>query len=167
MIFCSDAIKVSELFCNTVSPPSIELIGVVFMMKYRTHIRRKKIFKPNPVLLIILAGLVGYAVIFAVITLFSLISSNVSPDETVMSVFTALALFIGSYVGGYISAKNRHKNGLLMGLCCGLFMFLIILIVGAVISKHTGGFGGSVKFIISVSAGGLGGLIGVNSTTFR
>lgn len=137
------------------------------MMKHRTHLRRRASFKPNPVLLIILAGVIGYMVIFAVITIFSAISSKVTPDDGVMSVFTTLALFIGAYVGGYISAKNRHKNGLLMGVCCGLFMFLVILIVGALISGHSKGFGAPVKFIITVTAGGIGGLIGVNSTTFR
>ena len=137
------------------------------MIKRRTHIRRKRGIKPDPVLIIIFAGGAGYIVIFAVITLFSALSSKVSPDESVMSVFTALALFIGAYVGGYISAKNRHKNGLLMGICCGLFMFLVILAVGTVISSHSNGYGAPVKFIITVTAGGVGGLVGVNSTTFR
>ncbi|WP_051588858.1 TIGR04086 family membrane protein [Ruminococcus sp. NK3A76] len=137
------------------------------MMKHRTHLRRIKRIKPDPVLLIILAGVAGYVVVFAMITVFSALSSRASPDDDLMSVFTALALFAGAYAGGYISAKNRHKNGLLMGVCCGLFMFLIILIVGTVISHHTNGFGAPVKFLITVVAGGVGGLIGVNSTTFR
>lgn len=137
------------------------------MLRYRTHLRRKIKIKPDPVLLVIIAGFVGYIVIFAVIALLSAISSRVSPDNDVMSVFTALALFIGAYVGGYISAKNRHKNGLLMGMCCGLFMFLIILVVGFFISGRSNGFGAPVKFIITIAAGGVGGIVGVNSTTFR
>ena len=137
------------------------------MMKHRTHLRHRRAVKLNPLMLVISAGIIGYVVVFAVITLFSAVSSRVSPNDSVMSVFTALALFIGSYVGGYISAKNRHKNGLLMGLCCGLFMFLIILIVGILISGRSNGFGAPVKFFITVVAGGVGGIIGVNSTTFR
>ena len=137
------------------------------MIRQRTHIRRKRNIRPAPVLLIILAGAVGYAVIFVIIALFSAVSSKVSPDNDVMSVFTALALFIGAYTGGYISAKNRHKNGLLMGVCCGLFMFIVILAVGAAISSRSNGYGAPVKFLITITAGGIGGLVGVNSTTFR
>lgn len=137
------------------------------MMKHRTHLRHRKGVKLNPLMLVVIAGAVGYAVVFAVITLFSAVSSRVTPNDSVMSVFTALALFIGAYTGGYISAKNRHKNGLLMGICCGMFMFLIILIVGIFISGRSNGFGAPVKFFITVIAGGVGGIIGVNSTTFR
>ena len=137
------------------------------MMKHRTHLRRSRGIRLNPFWLIVIAGVAGYIVIFAVMALLSAVTSKVSPDNNVLSVFTALALFIGSYVGGYISAKNRHKNGLLMGLCCGLFMFLIILFVGLFISGKTNGFGAPVKFFITVVAGGVGWIIGVNSTTFR
>lgn len=133
----------------------------------RTRIRRKRYIKLNAFTLILLAGGAGYMVILAAVSLLSVVTSKVAPDTPVISVFTALALFIGAYVGGYISAKNRHKNGLLMGVCCGLFMFLVILIIGLIISGRSQGFSAPVKFFITVAAGGIGGVVGVNSSTFR
>ena len=93
--------------------------GWYIMIRYRSYLRRSKRIKPNPLLLIVFAAFVGYIVIFAIISLLSIVSSKVSPDQSIMSIFTTAALFVGAFIGGYISAKNRHKNGLLMGVCCG------------------------------------------------
>lgn len=137
------------------------------MIRYRSYLRRSKRIRPNPLLLIVFAAFVGYIVIFAIISLLSIVSSKVSPDQSIMSIFTTAALFVGAFIGGYISAKNRHKNGLLMGVCCGLFMFLVIIVVGLVLSSHSGGAGAPAKFFITVIAGGVGGVVGINSSTFR
>ena len=137
------------------------------MMKRRTHLRRRRELKLSPLCLIAAAGAAGYFVVFTIISVFSFVTSKVTPDNSVLSAFTALALAAGAYFGGYISAKNRHKNGLLMGICCGLFMFLVIILVGVFISGSSDGFGAPVKFLITVVFGGVGGIIGVNSTTFR
>lgn len=133
----------------------------------RTHLRRRKSLKPGFLSLIALAAVGGYAVVLLLVSLLSFITSKAAPDNTVISVFTSLALFVGAYTGGYISAKHRHKNGLLMGLCCGLFMFLVILVIGLFISGKSEGFGAPAKFFITIIASGIGGVAGVNSTTFR
>ncbi|MGN0602132.1 MAG: TIGR04086 family membrane protein [Oscillospiraceae bacterium] len=115
----------------------------------------------------VLSSLLGFVVIFLCVLFFAFIVTKIDATDKVINVLSGIALCVGAYAGGYISAKKRRKNGLLMGILCGLFMFLIILVAGSFFVKTTSGFSPSIKLILTLVCGAIGGIVGVNSKRNR
>ncbi|MGN1133145.1 MAG: TIGR04086 family membrane protein [Oscillospiraceae bacterium] len=111
----------------------------------------------------IFSGIWAFIVVFAVMLLFAFIITKIDVGDKVVSVMSSIALCAGAYAGGYISARKRRSNGLLMGILCGLFIFLVILTVGSLFVKSMGGSSPSLKLILVLICGGIGGVVGVNS----
>ena len=113
------------------------------------------------------SSLAGFVAVFLCVLLFAFVITKINATDKVISFMSGVALCVGAYAGGYISAKKRQKNGLLMGVLCGLFMFLIILLVGTVFVKAVSGCPPSVKLILTLICGAIGGIVGVNSKNTR
>ena len=115
----------------------------------------------------VFSSFVGFVVVFLCVLLFAFIITKINATDKVISFMSGIALCVGAYAGGYISAKKRQKNGLFMGILCGLFMFLIILIIGSFFVKAVSGCSPSVKLILTLVCGAVGGIVGVNSKNTR
>lgn len=115
----------------------------------------------------IFSSIMGFLIIFVCILFFAFIITKIDATDKVISMMSGVALCVGAYVGGFVSAKKRRKNGLFMGVLCGLFMFLIILIVGSFFLKTVFGLSPTLKFIMTLICGGIGGIVGVNSKHSR
>ncbi len=75
---------------------------------------------------------------------------------------TVIALAIGGFFGGFVSAKICGEKGLLCGILSGAIFFLILWIFGEISGNESFGIGAVIKIIMILSAGSLGGIIGVN-----
>lgn len=115
----------------------------------------------------VFSSLMGFVIVFLCVLFFAFLITKINATDKIISVMSGIALCVGAYTGGFISAKKRKKNGLLMGVLCGLFMFLIILIIGSVFVKAVSGCSPSVKLILTLICGGVGGIVGVNSKNSR
>ena len=113
------------------------------------------------------SALSGFAIIIVCILAFAFIITKIDVTDKVVSVLSSAALCAGAYAGGFISAKKRRKNGLFMGVLCGLFMFFIILIVSTFFIQTISGFSPSLKLILTLIFGAIGGIVGVNSKNNR
>lgn len=113
------------------------------------------------------SSLSGFVIVFICVVVFAFIITKIDVTDKVVSVLSGAALCIGAYAGGYVSAKKRRRNGLFMGILCGLFMFLVILIIGTFFVHTISGFSPSLKLVLTVVCGALGGIVGVNSKKGR
>ena len=113
------------------------------------------------------SALSGFAIIIVCILAFAFIITKIDVTDKVVSVLSSAALCAGAYAGGFISAKKRRKNGLFMGVLCGLFMFFIILIISTFFIQTISGFSPSLKLILTLLFGAIGGIVGVNSKNNR
>lgn len=114
-----------------------------------------------------LSSLVGFVIIFVCTLFFAFVITKIDVTDKVISVLSGIALCIGAYFGGFVSAKKRRKNGLFMGVLCGLFMFLIIVVIGSLFVRSVSGFSPTVKMILTLVCGAIGGVVGVNSKSRR
>lgn len=113
------------------------------------------------------SALSGFAIIIVCILAFAFIITKIDVTDKVVSVLSSAALCAGAYAGGFISAKKRRRNGLFMGVLCGLFMFFIILVVSTFFIQTISGFSPSLKLILTLLFGAIGGIVGVNSKNNR
>lgn len=113
------------------------------------------------------SALGGFAVVIICILAFAFIITKIDVTDKVVSVLSSAALCIGAYAGGFISAKKRRKNGLFMGVLCGLFMFFAVLIISTFFVQTITGFSPSVKLVLTLLFGAVGGIVGVNSKSNR
>lgn len=113
------------------------------------------------------SALLGFAVVFVCILAFAFIITKIDVTDKIVSVLSSAALCVGAYAGGFISAKRRRKNGLFMGVLCGLFMFFVILIISTFFVQTISGFSPSLKLILTLVFGAVGGIVGVNSKNSR
>ncbi len=124
--------------------------------------RRSNIYRQSG-LAALFSALLGFAVVFAGVTLISLLMTKVDMDDKLLSVLTSGALCAGSFTGGLAAARRRRQNGLLMGLLCGLFMFGTIFLLSYLFAGAAGGMKGGSKLIMTLVCASLGGVIGVNT----
>ncbi|MBQ1538098.1 MAG: TIGR04086 family membrane protein [Ruminococcus sp.] len=111
----------------------------------------------------LISAAVGAAVVFAGVTLISLLMTGMDMDDKVLSVLTSAALCAGSFAGGLTAARRRRQNGLLMGLLCGLFLFGVIFLLSYLFAGAAGGMKGGGKLVMTLICASVGGIIGVNT----
>ena len=133
-------------------------------MKRSFSLRNKKL---SAVAVPFFSSIAALIVIFLIILAFAFIITKIDATDFMLSAMSTTALCIGAYAGGYISGKRRRKNGLLMGVLCGVFIFLIIAVLGAFISKTVQSFPVSIKLILTLVCAGTGGIVGVNAKDNR
>ncbi len=78
--------------------------------------------------------------------------------QPITTVLTALSTLISSYMVG----KKRQKSGLVLGLSVGGIVFLILFLLSAIFGDRVVSMQTVVKLAALLSAGGFGGLSGVN-----
>lgn len=113
------------------------------------------------------SSLGGFAVVIMCILAFAFIITKIDVTDKIVTVMSSVALCIGAYAGGFLAAKKRRRNGLLMGILCGLFMFFVILVISTFLIQTVSGFSPSLKLILTLLFGAIGGIVGVNSKHSR
>lgn len=69
---------------------------------------------------------------------------------------------LGAFVSGYIAVKIHKKNGLIYGAAAGISLFLILTIVGFVVSRDKFTYITLIKFLFLTLMGAVGGVLSVN-----
>lgn len=113
------------------------------------------------------SSFLGIAVILVILLIFSVVMTKVDVPDSIMSVFTVLALCSGCFTGSYVASRRHRHNGLATGIITGIITYFLILLIGIIFSKSSLHLGLFSKLIIAVVCGGLGGIVGVNSRQKR
>ncbi len=99
----------------------------------------------------------------AVLTfIFSLTLTKIDLPFGMISPISIAIIGISNLIGAFIAAKSFGKKGLFIGLSASIALFIIILLVN--LSIQPGGFGSiaAIKGVVTLFAGILGGILGVN-----
>ena len=106
----------------------------------------------------------GFGILFSaiLISIMAAILSIGNIPSIVLHPMTVFVYIIGSFFGGFCSAKFLNKNGLICGLISGFIYFIILLIFGSIAKSWDFNLMSIIKFILIISAGIFGGIVGVN-----
>lgn len=83
------------------------------------------------------------------------------PHQMVV-ILAMVAAGVGALVAGNVSGRIMREKGLIYGAFSGFFMFVLVTIVGFVISRDVFTSATLIKFLVMVSLGTIGGILGVN-----
>lgn len=114
---------------------------------------------------IITGMLIGLVISLILLAVFSFIMTIRDFSGGTVSTLTIIAVAAGCFLGGFITAKIYGKSGLILGCITGLCMFLVLMAAGLAIEQAGLSLSGVFKLVVSVAAGGIGGIMGVNSHT--
>ena len=106
----------------------------------------------------------GLGVLFSAI-LISIMAAILSIGNIPSIVLHPMTVFIyisGSFLGGFCSSKFLGKNGLFCGVVSGIIYFMILFIFGNIAKSWDFNIMSVIKFILILSAGIFGGIVGVN-----
>ncbi|MEG1984703.1 MAG: TIGR04086 family membrane protein [Oscillospiraceae bacterium] len=78
--------------------------------------------------------------------------------QPLTTIITALSTLVSTFLVG----KKRQKTGLIMGLSVGGLVFLVLFLLSAIFGDRIVSMQTVIKLAALLSAGGLGGLTGVN-----
>ncbi len=108
---------------------------------------------------------VGISLILSAIMLlvFSFVLVNVDIPLSAISPIMIVIMGISVFLGSFIVARSVRRRGLFLGLCISLLFFIIMLLVSAATSPMGIGLDALWRFLVSLIAGVLGGVFGVNS----
>ena len=95
------------------------------------------------------------------LALFSVLVSNISMPHSLFTLFSTVALVIGSLVSGLISGAVYKRKGSLCGVIGGLLLYAVIFLVSLFVSGQIGVIA-VLKLVICAVSGAAGGIIGVN-----
>lgn len=117
----------------------------------------------NSIKAVIWGLLAGSIVCTAFLFLFSLVFLKIKsvPFSMVNTLATICAAF-GAFVSGYITVRIYRKNGFLYGATAGFVLFLILTVIGFIVSRDKFTYLTLVKFIVLTLMGAIGGVFGVN-----
>lgn len=94
--------------------------------------------------------------------IFSLALTKIDIPFGLISPISIAIIGISNFIGSFISSKRFGKKGLFIGLSASITLFIIMLLVN--LSMQPSGFGtvAVIKGIVTLFAGILGGVLGVN-----
>lgn len=116
----------------------------------------------------LIRGLItGIIIAFLLFVLFALIMSFYILPTSSATILASVSIAVGSFFGGFFSAKKLGKNGLLIGALCGVAMFLLFTLIGIIAFGNAPGTSTLIRLLIFVTAGAIGGIIGVGNADKR
>jgi len=109
-------------------------------------------------------GLLLALVLAIVLSLFAtLLLHFTSLSERLLPWITAAILLVSVFCGGGLAAARAGGKGLLHGLGVGLAFFVLMLVLGTLLFPGPATLMGVLeKLLLTVSAGALGGILGVS-----
>ncbi|HBC92341.1 MAG TPA: TIGR04086 family membrane protein [Pelotomaculum sp.] len=87
-----------------------------------------------------------------------------SATEQTLPWFTGAILAASAFSGSLAAGKQAGSRGLYHGLATGLLFFLALLLLAGLFLPEQAGLSIFSKFLLSLSAGALGGIVGVSLT---
>ena len=112
-------------------------------------------------LFIIIGAALGLVFCIIILIAFTfLVNSGVVPQD-LMYKTAVFGCFIGACAGSQFTIRKNRTKALLMGVATGLFLYLFLMIIGAMLYEDFSLGNGGLGLFIAASAGGvLGGFIG-------
>lgn len=118
----------------------------------------------KPILMGTIFGIILISVLFLI---FALMVSKLNMPVPSISIIVTICGGLGSFVSGFVSSKIFKKKGILIGILSGLILSLLILILSIVFSGNILGGESISKYIVILISSILGGVLGVNSKSYR
>ncbi len=112
----------------------------------------------------VLAGAGTLAISAAAAALFA---SMTDLPQSVVKMLSSLALAAGCFACAYTCADRRRRDGLVTGLLWGIAALTATLIAGAFTVKVFSAGGIITKALIMLCASAIGGIKGVNASSFK
>ena len=106
--------------------------------------------------------LIGVAVTFIFILLFSLLMYFVRLNDGFFLPFATVSVAAGSLAAAYYSASKKGEKGYLTGLICGGITFAAVTLISLAIDKGGLTLNTVFHFFIIMTASLFGGILGVN-----
>ncbi|MEG0570727.1 MAG: TIGR04086 family membrane protein [Oscillospiraceae bacterium] len=111
---------------------------------------------------IVIAVLIGEAVIVALLFLFSFLIIKVDVPLFLTNIFVATSAVIGGFIAGIISGRLIRKNGIVYGLIAGTIITITILIINIVFFNLELSLISALKYSLIIISSSVGGILGVN-----
>ncbi len=106
---------------------------------------------------------IAYAITFIVFISYALLLTYTDVSDTKLEMVIVITTLLSVVVAGFDAAKMANNRGLIWGVVAGGLYAVILIIIGGII---TGSFtieGKSLStLLISMSGGGIGGIVGIN-----
>lgn len=106
--------------------------------------------------------LVGTISVLVLLLLMAALCVFVDVPAGLVSPMAFVSVAAGAALGGLIAGKISRKKGWLCGILCGLCMYLLIASVGALCIGRAVGTHAPLSFLLCVTCGAIGGIVGVN-----
>ena len=134
-------------------------------MKKGTH-EKKHIAKGGILISSSLGMCIASIILFALITVFSLIGLSFNNPHTYLLPFSLFSIYASAFIGGFCSAKkNKGADFLLCGLICGILIALlysiIFFVIGIIFNTESAPIAWLYRAMIVV-ASTVGSLLGMN-----
>lgn len=124
--------------------------------------RKRSINVKGIVKAVAVGTLAGAAMLFLLVVLgvYIVLKLHTVPYGAIVPMVMVTAC-IGSFFGGYLGARISRQYGLPIGALCGTMIFILMVAAGA-LSGGTLAATTLLRFLLTVTAGALGGIAGVN-----
>lgn len=116
---------------------------------------------------ILRGSIIGISVILIIFILIALVLSFGILPLSATPAAACLAIAVGAFFAGLSATKKTGKNGLITGAICGISLFILFTLIGMAAFGSTPGISTLIRLIIFVTAGAIGGIIGVGSADKR
>lgn len=112
---------------------------------------------------ILKGSITAIVITFVLLLIYAILLTYTNLNENTMSITIIIITAISILVGSFISSMNIKKNGLTSGMLVGLIYIITIYLVSSIIDQNFGLTMYSIIMIaLSIVAGAVGGIIGVN-----
>lgn len=99
---------------------------------------------------------------FGFIAFFSVVMFLIELDNKFSPLFATIAVGIGAFSSANFYSSKQKSKGYLNGIIIGIITFLIVTLIGLVVSNSGFTFNTVFHFIIIILSAVIGGILGVN-----
>ncbi len=144
-----DAYKSSRMGADSMKTPQAEAQG-------------KLSFKGR-ISIYFVSSLIALAISLVLLTLLAVVMVQRSIPDSLTSILTYVAAGAGSLAGGFLCSRGIGSKGLINGLMAGAFMFVLLYLLGFIVSGRTSGAGALPILLATILLGAVGGIVGINA----
>lgn len=126
------------------------------------QVKKFKELKNEKFTAVLFGVIIGIAVTFIMLFVFSAIYAMTDLEEYVNAIFATLSLIFGSFFGAMYTVGKLKQKGFINGTLVGLFIFMIIFAVSVFISDNSISLTSMFHLICCLLSGGISGIIRVN-----
>ena len=114
------------------------------------------------IFLLVKTVLLQLAITFGFIALFAVLMYLTEMDNKFSPLFASLSLGGGAFSSAYFYSSKQKNKGYLNGIIIGIITFLIVTLIGLVVSNSGFTINTVFHFIIIILSAVIGGILGVN-----